>query len=308
METFEVHAEHRTYEDAQGVTIHYTVWHAQGPRGVIQISHGVGEHARRYDELARVLATRGFTVYADDHRGHGETWREQWAGDTTKLGKLGAGGLRATIASIAQLTQIIRDENPGLPLVFLGHSWGSLMGQRALDAGTLDADAVVWSGSALRLPWTMNPGDLNAKHKHLGDTGAEWLSRDTIITAEFRNDPLTFDAKVLKLFGLVDALRLYGTPAKPKRDIPILLLVGSDDSLGGEASVLELLRRYLNRGYSDAQLIVYDNARHEVYNETNREQVRTDLVAWIEDHVFADFQPDLGADSVVEEDNYKGDI
>ena len=61
METFEVHAEHRTYEDAQGVTIHYTVWHAQGPRGVIQISHGVGEHARRYDELARVLATRGFT-------------------------------------------------------------------------------------------------------------------------------------------------------------------------------------------------------------------------------------------------------
>ncbi|MFM6982080.1 MAG: alpha/beta fold hydrolase [Microbacteriaceae bacterium] len=285
MENRDVHTEHRTFVDAEGVTIHTTVWHAESPSAIIQISHGLGDHSARYDHLARTLATQGFTVYADDHRGHGETGREQWGGDLSKLGRLGPGGLRATITAIGQFTGMIRAENPGLPLIFLGHSWGSLMGQIALDAGTLDVDAAVFSGSALRLPWSMNPGDLNAKHRHLGSTGSEWLSRDPDVAAAFLADPLTFKADVLKLFGLADGLRLYGTPKPPHADIPLLLISGTDDSVCSEKSLVELLRRYIAAGYSNAQLTMYDGARHEVYNETNRDEVYADVVRWIDTHV-----------------------
>ncbi len=290
MENTDVHPEHRTFVDAERITIHTTVWHATAPKAIVQISHGLGDHSQRYDHLARTLVAQGFTVYADDHRGHGETGREQWGGDLSQLGRLGPGGLRATVAAIAQFTGIIRTENPGLPLIFLGHSWGSLMGQMALDAGTLDVDAAVFSGSALRLPWAMNPGDLNAKHRHLGTTGSEWLSRDPAVADAFLADPLTFKADVLKLFGLADGLRLYGTPRPPHADIPLLLISGTDDSVCTEKSLVELLRRYIAAGYSNAQLTMYDGARHEVYNETNRDEVYADVVRWIDTHVLKESQ------------------
>lgn len=288
MENSDVRTDHRTFVDAEQVTIHTTVWHAAAPRAVIQISHGLGEHSQRYDHMARNLAAQGFTVYADDHRGHGETGREQWGGDLSKLGRLGPGGLRATVEAIGQFTGMIREENPGLPVIFLGHSWGSLMGQMALDAGQLDVDAAVFSGSALRLPWTMNPGDLNARHKHLGSTGSEWLSRDPNVAAAFLADPLTFKADVLKLFGLADGIRLYGTPKPPHTDIPLLLLSGTDDSVCSEKALVELLRRYIAVGYTNAQLTMYEGARHEVYNETNRDAVYADVVQWITTHVLKD--------------------
>jgi alpha-beta hydrolase superfamily lysophospholipase len=276
---------HRTFTDSDGVLIHFTVWPATFPIGVVQISHGQGEHSQRYAELAAFLVDKGFTVYADDHRGHGETWRDQWAGDASKFGMPGARGIRGMIDAINGVTAIARAENPGLPLAFLGHSMGSLLGQIQLDEGSLDADLVVWSGTALRTPFTMNAGDLNAKHKHLGNTGHEWLSRDTDVHHAFAADPLTFHAVVIRQFGLPDGLKLFGLPSKAKRDVPILMLLGSEDAVGSEASVASLARRYLKKGYSDVELIVYNGARHEVYNETNRGEVMNDLLSWINDHI-----------------------
>ena len=71
----------RTFVDADGVTIHFYVWRAGKPRGLVQIAHGLGEYATRYEDLAQDLVNAGFTVYADDHRGHGATGMEQWGGD-----------------------------------------------------------------------------------------------------------------------------------------------------------------------------------------------------------------------------------
>ena len=96
--------EERTFVDADGVTIHFYVWKAGKPRGVVQLAHGLGEHAKRYEDLAQDLVNAGFTVYADDHRGHGATGAEQWAGDPGKMGHLGVGGLRATIRSVREFT------------------------------------------------------------------------------------------------------------------------------------------------------------------------------------------------------------
>ena len=129
MVKFIAERDHRTFVDAQGVTIHYYVWAPGRPKAVVQLAHGVGEHALRYELLAQELVNAGYAVYADDHRGHGATGVEMTDGDSSKMGRLGPGGLRATVQDLRDLTAIIRKEHPALPLVLLAHSWGSLMGQ-----------------------------------------------------------------------------------------------------------------------------------------------------------------------------------
>ena len=277
----------RTFVDAKGVTIHYYTWAAPKPKGVVQLVHGLGEYATRYEALAQALVAAGYSVYADDHRGHGRTGVEQHLGNMKMLGRLGPGGLRATIEEVRQLTTIIRSENAGLPVAILGQSWGSLMIQDILNRHAGDYEAAILTGTAYRQPGSMNAGNLNAKHKHLGTTGSEWLSRDTAVSQAFLEDPLTFYADTLKLFGVIDGLRLFGRPTKHiSKDIPLLIAIGSDDSLGGEKSVRMLAEKYISRSkLSDVEVIVYDGARHEIFNETNKDEVLIDLVSWLDERL-----------------------
>lgn len=279
------HTDH-TFLDAHGVTIHYYVWAAQRPKAVFQLTHGLGEHALRYERLAQELAAAGYSVWADDHRGHGATGMEQYKGDTSRLGRLGPGGMRATVDDVRHFTAIIREQNPGVPIVLFGQSWGSLMAQKVIDGNAGDYAAVVMAGTAYRTLRHMNSGNLNAKHKHLGDTGNEWLSRDVSVHTAFRDDPLTFYADAPKLFGIPDGLRLLGRPTRTmEKDLPILLMIGSEDPLGGEKSIAKLANAYVRRSkLTDVQAIVYQDARHEVFNETNRDEVVADLIAWLDAH------------------------
>jgi alpha-beta hydrolase superfamily lysophospholipase len=277
-----------TFVDAHGVTIHYYVWAASAPRAIVQLLHGVGEYATRYERFARALAAAGYTVYADDHRGHGATGMQQWGGDTSKLGRLGPGGVRAAIAAIEQLSGIIRDENAGVPLVLFGHSLGSLFAQKIIGTDVARYSAVVLSGTAYRTLTDMNGGDLNAKHKHLGTTGHEWLSRDPEVWAAFAAVPLSFDATVIKLFGIVDTLRLLGTPKRLNADVPMLIMIGDEDPLGGPTSIRKLAEAYEKRGgLTDVTVTVYPGGRHEMLNETNQAEVRADVIAWLDAHVGA---------------------
>lgn len=272
------------FTDAHGIAITYYEWHAEKPRAVIQIVHGLGDHARRYGALAEQLVASGYTVYADDHRGHGQTGMDQHGGDSARLGRLGPGGLRATIAGVHQLTGILREAHPGVPVVLLGHSFGSLIAQILLNRWSPDYAAAVLTGTATRLPGLMNGGDLNRLHKHLGTTGREWLSRDLAVQQAFGDDPLTFPANVLKLFGIADGLRLIGLPVKnlPNR-MPMLIMIGGEDSVGGERSVRRLGEFYRRRSrLTDVQVTVYPEARHEIFNELNREEVIADLLAWLD--------------------------
>jgi alpha-beta hydrolase superfamily lysophospholipase len=134
----------------------------------------------------------------------------------------------------------------------------------------------------------MNSGDLNKRFRVAGGTGAEWLSRDPAVAAAFATDPLTFEARTLQLYGVADSLRLLGTPRHLARDLPLLIQVGSDDTLGGRRSAELLANAYRTRGgLTDVTLEVYEGARHEVYNETNRDEVIADLVSWMRQHVAA---------------------
>jgi len=270
--------------DAHGVAIVYDVHPARStPRGVVQLLHGVGEHAGRYPLLIEALTADGFVVYADDHRGHGRTGLRQYDGDTSRLGRLGPGGLRAALAACRQLTGIIRDENPDLPLVLLGHSWGSFLAQMLVDADPGSYDALVLSGSALRWPGSLNPGDLNAKWHGPDASGAEWLSSDLTVGRAFVDDPLTTSTPLRKLFGLVDSARLFGRPHRDLGDLPVLLMVGRDDPVGGPRSVHRLAAAYRERaGLTDVTTLVYPDARHEIFNERCQAEVRADLLAWLD--------------------------
>ncbi len=277
----------REFTDAHGIAIVYDVHPAAGtPRGVVQLLHGVGEHAGRYGALIAALTEAGFTVYADDHRGHGRTGIRQHDGPA-RLGRLGKGGLRAAEEAIWQLTGIIRAENPDLPLVLLGHSWGSFLAQMLVNDHPEAWDAVILSGSALRMPGSLNAAPLNARWAGPEATGLEWLSRDPAIWTSFDEDPLTTDVPLLKLFGPIEAAKLYGRPRKDLgRDIPMLLMVGRDDPVGGPRSVHKLAEEYRTRsGLTDVTTLVYPDARHEIFNELQQAEVRADVLSWLDAHI-----------------------
>jgi alpha-beta hydrolase superfamily lysophospholipase len=279
-----------SFVDRHGIRIETEDWPVPEARAVVQISHGIGEHAGRYGALAADLNAAGFAVVADDHRGHGRTGLRQWEGDLSRMGRLGPGGLGATIDAIAEFSRRTRRRFPEVPLVLVAHSWGSVLAQVALNRGLVDCDGLVLSGTTYRIPGFMNAGDLSRRHRVPGSIGVEWLSRDSDVARRWAEDPLTFPAAIpRRILGLRNTLRLVGRPARHlSASLPVLIQVGSDDPLGGRRGALRLGRAYRERsGVTDVAVIVYDGARHEVYNETNRDEVIADLIRWIEEHVLA---------------------
>jgi alpha-beta hydrolase superfamily lysophospholipase len=279
----------RVFTDSFGVEITYYVWPVEKPKAVIQIAHGLGEHARRYDHLAKVLNDAGYTVYADDHRGHGVTGANQVASGQTKImGNLGPGGIKAAFEQVHEFSQLIRKENPGLKFVLIGHSYGSFIAQKLVNQYSHEYDAVVLSGSSLLVPGVLGSGSFNKKwDKEPGATGYEWLSRDKQVGLDFVADKHTFYAAAAKVFGPHNAIQLFFTPSnKIKKDLPILLQAGSDDPIGGERGNEMLANTYRNKSeLENVTAIIYHDARHEIYNEINKDEVIHDLLGFIKQTV-----------------------
>jgi alpha-beta hydrolase superfamily lysophospholipase len=275
-----------TFTDTWGVQITYDVYSVSKARAVVLLVHGIGEHAGRYHHVAAAFNSAGYAVYAPDVRGHGRTGVHAAGGDMSKLGRLGRGGLTGAVDDMRQLTEIIRAENPGLPIVLLGHSMGSIHSQILINERAGDYAAVILTGACSRTPGYMAAGDLNKPFKSPGATGHEWLSRDPEVWAKFAADPWTFDADVLKLYGIPAGLKLFGRPSRHMAQVPLLIVAGEKDSLGGERSVLKLANDYIVRaGQPDVTVIVYPDARHEVFNETNKVAVIDDVISWLSERV-----------------------
>jgi alpha-beta hydrolase superfamily lysophospholipase len=131
------------YPSSDGARITAYRWDPAGePRAAIQLTHGMGEHAQRYDRVARALNDAGFAVYAQDHRGHGAS------ANGKALGDLGPGSWPALVADIGLLSARIREDRPGLPLILVGHSMGSFAVQQYLLDHSADVDGVVLTGTA----------------------------------------------------------------------------------------------------------------------------------------------------------------
>jgi alpha-beta hydrolase superfamily lysophospholipase len=279
----------RSFKDDFAIEIMFYEWPVANPKAVIQIAHGLGEHARRYDSMAATLNKAGFSVYADDHRGHGQTGLRQLENkQIRRLGNLGPGGMAATYKQVADFSKLIKAENPNRPLVLLGHSWGSFIAQKIINKQSDMYDAVVLSGSALTMPGYLATGDFNKVWKKIpGSTGYEWLSRDVEIQNKFVEDPLTFLAAAAQVLGIKNSLLMFGKPSEDvRRDLPILVQVGEADPIGGEYSNKALVEAYRkNAGIEDIELYVYHECRHEIYNELNKEAIIDDLVTWVNQRV-----------------------
>ena len=176
------------FKGRDGTLVRGYRWSAEGPtKAILQIAHGMGEHAARYEEPLRPLRKAGVTIYANDHRGHGKT------GPT--LGDFGPGGFAGVVDDMAVLSEIARKENPGKKLVLLGHSMGSFALQIYLVLHSKLIDAAVISGSACldMLPPPDPSGNaLEAFNKPFepARTPFDWLTRDSAEVDKYIADPL----------------------------------------------------------------------------------------------------------------------
>lgn len=279
-----------TFTDAQGEKITAYRWAGTEPaRVIVQVAHGMGEHALRYRRLAEALVGAGAVVYANDHRGHGAT-----AGSPEGYGHLGEGGWDALVGGVVTLGDLAREEQPGLPLVAFGHSMGSFALQCVLLDHSDRLTGAVLSGTtavdviAAALD-PSQPADLTAFNAPFepARTPYDWLSRDPDEVDKYVADPgCGFGVDAEGMAGLVARAPELADPERLSHirvSLPILIQSGVDDPLAGGGSLVELVAdRYRAAGVQDVQLELYPGARHEIYNETNRDAVTADLLAWLD--------------------------
>jgi alpha-beta hydrolase superfamily lysophospholipase len=266
--------------DEDGIANYFTRWDPDGAvRGVIQVLHGRAEHAGRYGRLARRLTAAGFVVYADDHRGHGRTGVA--AGG---LGSMGPGGHEGVLAGVRAVARHIATEQANRPVVMLGHSWGSFIAQRYLPRWGDELAGLVLTGTTDRDHRPPIEGGPNAAFPN-PRTRYDWLSRDAAeVDAYIADRWCGFDAvpDTGKDHGPTSAQIPQASTANIPRALPVLIMNGDADPIGGGGGGRSLADRYRSMSLVDVELLVYPDARHELFNELNRDQVTADLLAWLD--------------------------
>lgn len=254
----------------------------QEPQGAVQVQHGLGEHAGRYRRFAQALTEAGYLVYAPDARGSGRTAQGAY-------GRWGEASWTGWIDDVDRLRTRIREDNPGLQLALFGHSLGSFAVQQYLVDHSTDVDAVILSGTTdvngiIPTLGADEPADLsafNAPFEHR--TGFEWLSRDEAEVDAYVADPACGFAA--EPFRGMDSLAVAAVPSKLsgiRSDLPVLLVSGTDDPLaGGGEAIRTVANRYREAGLVAVSVELYDGARHELLNETNRDEVTRRILTFL---------------------------
>ncbi|MDZ4827116.1 MAG: alpha/beta fold hydrolase [Actinomycetota bacterium] len=268
----------RTVQDADGLTSVVFRWPAPAPQAGVQILHGWCEHALRYDRLANQLAAAGFSVYADDHRGHGQSGVRSGT-----LGDLGPRGMAGVVDAVHAVSGMIRAEDPGRPLFVLGHSWGSFILQEYLRRWGGDIDGALLTGTTRPDPSATIAAP--AADAPAPRTAYDWLSRDDAEVDKYIADPLCgFDVMAnvpaTELFSLLE-----GDDSNIPTTLPVFIFNGADDPVGGEAGGRRLFEHYQALGLTDVSFRAYPGARHELFNETNRDEVVADVLEWLSGHL-----------------------
>jgi alpha-beta hydrolase superfamily lysophospholipase len=258
------------------------VWRTpSAPRAVVVIAHGAAEHALRYKRFARALNDAGMEVRAADHRGHGQTSGLEGRGD------FGEGGWDGLVADIGQLIDIARDARPGLPVALFAHSMGGYAGQQFAPDRSRSIDALILSGTTARerLPpgetpvWEPNAAFEPAR------TPFDWLSRDEAEVDKYVEDPFC---------GFPLLPRPSGRPTHPallgdldclgriRADLPCLFVAGDQDPVNrGMEGLRQLERWWRDAGVRRIDTLYYAGGRHEMLNETNRDEVTRDIIDWL---------------------------
>lgn len=294
-----------TFAANDGVSIFVYRWRSQAsPLAVVQLIHGLAEHAGRYRQMAEQLTEAGYAVYASDLRGHGKSVRS-----ARELGFFAEhDGWRKCVDDLWQLSQLIAEENPDVPVLLLGHSMGAAMARQMMgECGSAIAGVVLSGASGQPTPLAhagrlvarlekvrLSPRGKSALIRALtfdafnqpfrpARTRFDWLSRDAAEVNKYVADPLCgFDPSVQLWIDLLDAWpRIAKSSAGVPKDLPIYVISGSRDPVSDGTKMLQpMLAQYQAAGLN-VQHKFYPEARHELLNETNREEVTEDLLSWI---------------------------
>jgi alpha-beta hydrolase superfamily lysophospholipase len=265
------------YDGRDGTHLAGFKWSAGArPKGLLQLAHGAGEHSGRYRERLAPIAEAGFTIYAADHRGHGLT------SGMSHLGDFGPGGADACISDMAELSKLARAESPALPLILMGHSMGAMFSQAYLKAHSALIDALVLSGTSG--PGPRREGPPNGAYAN-PRTDYDWLSRDAAEVDAYIADPFCgirfTDASQASFYGMLPHAFSGEGLEGVRRGLPILVFVGDEDPINNKLqAVTPLVDNYRAAGL-DVTFKVYPGGRHEMLNETNRDEVVADLKAWL---------------------------
>lgn len=293
---------------ADGIDLFGYCWlPAERPKGVVQIAHGLAEHAGRYTRLAEALTAAGYAVYANDHRGHGQT-----AKPADELGFFAErDGWRLCLDDLWQLNRHIAAVHPGIPTVLLGHSMGSTLAEHFMGEHGDALAGVVLSGANGKPTSLASVGraiaraerarlgprghsklvqslTFDAFNKKFAPTGTafDWLSRDPAEVDKYVADPLCgFPATVQLWIDLLDGwAEISSVPHRMRvpKTLPLYLIAGGRDPVSGNTRQLEpWLADYCAAGVVDVKHRFYPEARHELFNETNRDEVTQDLIGWL---------------------------
>jgi alpha-beta hydrolase superfamily lysophospholipase len=301
-----------TMAGSDGAELFVYRWLPDGPcRAIVQVAHGLAEHAGRYARLAEALTGAGYGVYANDHRGHGQTCRTK-----DELGSFGRrNGWSLCLDDLWKVHRRIASEHPGAPIVLLGHSMGSVMAQQFIgDHGDALAGAILSgpSGSPTAMA-AIGRRILKLERLRVGPDGRsklaaaltfsafnkqfnpartdfDWLSRDPAEVDKYVADPLCgFSATVQLWIDLLDGWAAASTPAHRARipkNLPIYVIAGGRDPVSGNTKqIVPMLEAWRAAGLKNVQHRFYPEARHEVSNETNRDEVTANLIEWLNEVV-----------------------
>lgn len=287
--------------------IHAIEWIPEGEvKAVLQIAHGMVEYINRYHEFAAYLADRGVYVVGHDHLGHGQS--------VNTPGEYGyfpqPDGNKMVIRDIHKLRGITTEKYPDVPYYMLGHSMGSFLLRQYLTMHSKGLAGAVIMGTGHQLRMILQAGQLVCKlistfkgwkyrsqfvnnlsfgsyNKKFepAETPKDWITSYKPIRDKYVEDPLTsFTFTVGGYYQMFEGMKVLDTKGsvdKIRKDLPVFFVAGADDPVGDFGKgVQRIFEKYKNAGIKDVSIKLYENDRHEILNETDREQVYEDLYHW----------------------------
>ena len=302
-----------TFQTIDGANIHVNGWAVEEPKAIVHVFHGMAEYGARYARLAQALATAGYTTYAHDHRGHGKSVPEG-----TAAGHMAdSDGWNRIVEDAHGVNRDIAKRHPGVPIIVFGHSMGSFVVQQLLFERPNDMVAAALSGSNGKPPAIAMVGKLVARIERarvgkrspspvmqkltFGEynkpfsparTEFEWLSRDPEEVDKYVADPLCgFAVSTQVWIDMLRALDRIADPsnvAKVPKGMPLYLFAGDQDPVGDHGKGMKrLYDTYKRAAIFDVRLKLYPEGRHEMLNESNRQEVTDDFIAWCDEMVAA---------------------
>lgn len=289
--------------------LHVVLWEPEGEvRAVLQISHGMVEMIDRYEDFALFLNRYGYAVIGNDHLGHGLT-----AGNDGDLGYFCPRNMSATVvADLHRVTRYARKKYKHKPYFLLGHSMGSFMARRYLMTYGMDLDGAVICGTGSQGWLVLAAGTIvaggmrlllgdryrsqflemsafGAYQKRIPDprTRSDWMTRDTGIVDFCRNNKycsFLFTVNGYRtLFEVLAFIQQKKNIDRIPAELPLFFIAGGQDPVGHYgADVRKVASGYEKAGIGDVSLKIYEEDRHEVLNELDRDQVYRDVLSWLD--------------------------